>query len=302
MYPKQLGKCNHYTFTNEQVFKGSLELVCGFIERDYTIGMHVQDFFEINIILSGSGMHYIEKRRIPAKGGDVFIIPPSTAHGYVGEDGFDVYHLLLSQSFMQKYTTDLQKLSSFFILFKAEPLIRTGSSNPFHLQLTHTQFKKVEELLLKIKEYTKIQTVSAAIIRNSLALILITLFCEIYTKNAEDIAHQNTQHDAAFANALALIYEQYNKKISIDSLAKTALLSRSSFIRKFYDICKMPPAKFITQQRLEAAKQLLVLTGLSISDIANNTGFYDTSHFIKIFTAETKTTPNSYRKKYAKKP
>ena len=41
---------------------------------------------------------------------------------------------------------------------------------------------------------------------------------------------------------------------------------------------------------------LLTYTDISVSDIANKTGFYDTSHFIKAFLADTGTTPNAYLK------
>ena len=300
MYPEQLENHQRYQFINEKVFPDPLELVRGFIQQDYNIGMHTQDFFEINIVLNGSGMHYIENRKIPVRRGDVFIIPPDTRHGYVGEKGFDVYHLLLSRSFMQKYTADLQKLPSFFFLFKVEPLIRTGDSPPFYLQLSPTQFKKAEEQLLKIKDYAEMKTVFASVICNSLTVILITSFCEIYTENADMINPQSIQYDAAFANALAFIYERYSEKISIATLAKIAHLSRSSFIQKFNDICKMSPAKFILQQRVEAAKQLLIYSDISIADIAGKTGFYDTSHFIKVFTAEEKATPKAYRKAHSK--
>ena len=299
MYPKQLSKNQHYQFTNAQTFADTPKYARGFIEHDYSIGMHTQDFFEINIILSGNGMHYIENRRIPAKCGDVFIIPPDTAHGYVGEKNFDVYHLLLSQRFMQKYTADLQKLPSFFVLFKAEPLIRPECATLFYLQLTPTQFKKIEELLQSIKTHSEIDTAFASVICNNLAVILITSFCEIYTENTDTIHHQGTQYDVAFANALAFIYERYCERISIMDLAKIAQLSRSSFIQKFKAICKMPPAKFILQQRIESAKHLLVHTDISIADIASKTGFYDSSHFIKAFTTEVKTTPNIYRKKHS---
>ena len=301
MYPEQLGKNNQYQFINDKIFIDPLDQVRTFIKQDYNIEMHTQDFFEINIVSGGSGMHYIGNRRIPTKYGDVFIIPPDTPHGYAGEKGFDVYHLLLSQGFMQKYTADLQKLPSFFVLFKAEPLIRTRSTTPFHLKLTPAQFQTIEEQLQKLKDYSEIITASASVIRNSLTAILITSLCEIYTENADATNREGAQYDDAFANALAFIYERHNEKISIATLAKIAHLSRSAFIQKFNDICKMPPAKFILRQRVETAKQLLIHSDISIADIANKTGFYDTSHFIKTFTAETNTTPSAYRKAYSKK-
>ena len=56
--------------------------------------MHEQDFYEINIIVKGTGMHYINDNKVLAKVGDVFILPPRVPRGYYDNEGFDVYHLL----------------------------------------------------------------------------------------------------------------------------------------------------------------------------------------------------------------
>jgi AraC family transcriptional regulator len=75
-------------------------------------------------------------------------------------------------------------------------------------------------------------------------------------------------------------------------------MSRSSYIRKFKEICKIPPSTYITQRRIESAKNMLANTSYSISEIAYRTGFYDTSHFTKTFELETNLTPANYRKQH----
>lgn len=300
MYPEKLPKEKHYIYTNDQ-FINALDLIHAFVMPDYNINMHIQDFWEINIIMNGTGMHYIESRHLPVKRGDIFIIPPLTAHGYVGEQGFDVYHFLINNKFMEKYIADLQLLPAFFILFKAEPLMRSSGSDPLHLTLTESQYNKTEPLLQELTNYSAPQRSADSIFCNSLAMMLITSLCEMYQENTIVPDNISAHHDEAFMNALSLIHERYYEKISIAQLAKTAQLSRSSFLRKFQEICKMPPARYLTQRRIEAAKHMLINTTLSASDIAAQTGFYDAAHFTKIFLAETGITPNAFRKVHSLK-
>lgn len=306
MYPEYLPIKEFSRYTNEHIFRSSLNLIQGFVESDYSVDMHVQEFVEINIVTKGTGMHYLENRKIAAQRGDVFIIPPNMSHGYVGGKGFDVYHFLVSDRFMEKYREDLRILPSFFILFNAEPLMRSRSSETLHLTLTEIQLQEIEPFLNAIRSYSKPQSPGDSIFCNSLALMLITSLCRIYTENAEarkNITQKTTppsseqiREDEAFMRALALIHQKYYEKISIAQLAKTAQLSRSTFLRKFQEVCHMPPARYLTQRRVEAAQRMLLNTGLPISEIAARTGFYDGAHFIRTFTAEMGISPGQYRK------
>ena len=69
MYPENLVAEERYLYTDRSIFQDPLYLVHGFPRCNYSIDMHVQDFFEINIITKGSGMHYIENQRLPARQG-----------------------------------------------------------------------------------------------------------------------------------------------------------------------------------------------------------------------------------------
>lgn len=270
-------------------------MIRGFIEPDYTKGMHVQGFWEINIVLDKEGMHYIGDRSLPVKRGDVFIIPPEIPHGYIGMEGFDVFHILINNRFMQKYMADMQTLPSFFILFTAEPMMRESGADPLHLTLSDTQFARVKVYLDEISRYSMPNPGANSIICNSYTMILIAQLCEIYSENVQERDEREVPYDKAFMDVLAQIHERYYEKQTISQMAKAARLSRSAFIRKFEAICKMPPAKYLMKRRVEAAEYMLRNSTLSVSEIAEKTGFYDASHLTRTFAAYIGTAPNRYR-------
>jgi len=297
MFPLQLEKDQRYRYSHAEIFRQPGDLVHGFVMRNYRIGMHVQQFYEINIITRGTGMHYIENRRLPVRRGDVFIIPPEMAHGYEGGQGFDVFHALLSESFMEKYREEQDRLPSFYRLFQAEPLMRARAAEPFHLSLCDEELREAEKLLQMLSEYKNPVTDVDTIRSSCLALLLITFLCETYTKSNPAVESEHLSCDEAFMEAIARIHGHYAEKITVSELSRIARLSRSAFIRKFREVCGMPPAEYLLHRRLEAARHLLLSTGLSAAEIAIRTGFYDASHFTRAFRAAEGCTPNEFRRR-----
>jgi transcriptional regulator GlxA family with amidase domain len=104
----------------------------------------------------------------------------------------------------------------------------------------------------------------------------------------------------AFMRVLSTIYEKYNEKLTISDLAKQANLSRSMFIQKFKEICKMSPGEYILERRLDVAQYMLLNTGHSLSEIAFRTGFYDSAHFSRLFFKKNGISPSLYRKNNVK--
>ena len=283
-----------YYYKSSETFKNELDNVHGFVLKNYQIGMHMQEFFEINIVTSGNGTHYIEENCIDAETGDVFIIPPKVRHGYTGGEGFDVFHLLLSDKFIEKNMNELQMLPSFFILFTAEPLVRAKTEVALHLRLKKAQFNEVKIFLDRMLNFVKTTDPFSCILRSGIALAIISLFCSAYTENNEgDI---NKSSDTQFMNAISYIHENYEKKITIETLARKACLSRSSLVQRFKKICKMTPLEYITGRRIKAAEYMLLNTKFSLVDIAEKCGFYDVAHFSRSFVKHNAITPSAYRK------
>ena len=288
-----------YYYKSSYMFRTKLEHIRMFVMDNYEIGMHMQEFFEINIVTRGKGEHFIENRRIEANVGDVFIVPPMVRHGYLGGEGFDVFHILVSDEFIKKNITELQMIPSCFFMFTAEPLMRATAKSPLHIHLNDKQFLLINEKLHESLKYNTKYDAYDALIRSSYGLLIITLLCKIYTENSKKQCNTEHNPDESFMHAISMIHERYCEKLTIAELSKVAQLSRSLFIKRFKEICGVPPLEYITRQRIEAAEYMLLNTAFSISEISYKCGFYDSSHFSKMFTAKNGISPSDYRKKSA---
>jgi AraC-like DNA-binding protein len=85
-------------------------------------------------------------------------------------------------------------------------------------------------------------------------------------------------------------------KIPLEQIAGEFGLSVSHFSRAFRISTGLPPHKWLLRQRLRAAKELMTVRGLSLSDIAISAGFANQSHFTRVFSAEVGVSPGAWRR------
>ena len=94
------------------------------------------------------------------------------------------------------------------------------------------------------------------------------------------------------------IAAHYAEDITLDKLAQLVGTSSASFRRQFTHMFGVSPGRYITTIRINAARKLLETTDKLVSEIATETGFWDQSHFTKIFKRERGTTPGAYRRRH----
>lgn len=82
---------------------------------------------------------------------------------------------------------------------------------------------------------------------------------------------------------------------SINTLAVQANMPNSSFSRRFKALTGVLPIDYLTNLRMEKARELLAGTDLPIAEIVQEVGYYSTSSFIKRFRIHTGCTPGEYR-------
>lgn len=101
---------------------------------------------------------------------------------------------------------------------------------------------------------------------------------------------------------LTFISEHLGEEINISMLSKSANISESECMRCFRHILNTTPGKQITKMRIQKAEELLVVTSLSVSEIAARCGYSEESYFIKCFKKMKDTTPTRYRNKAKRFP
>jgi AraC-like DNA-binding protein len=92
------------------------------------------------------------------------------------------------------------------------------------------------------------------------------------------------------------IHNNFERDISLGDIAKYVFLSPSYFTRAFKDQTGKSPIRYLLKIRIERAKEMLVDTGLKISDIALSVGFSNQQRFNEMFKKYAGLTPLQYRK------
>jgi len=92
------------------------------------------------------------------------------------------------------------------------------------------------------------------------------------------------------------IEENLADQIFLAKLAEMARLSPYHFSRAFKKSFGMPPRRYHMNRRIDWAKTLLVEPSLSVTDIAHQVGFADTSSFSVAFRNLVGQSPREYRR------
>ena len=96
------------------------------------------------------------------------------------------------------------------------------------------------------------------------------------------------------ATAKIFIDENYYESIGLEEISQQAFLSRFHFHRLFTRIYRSTPHQYLTQKRIEKAKQLLA-ENKAINDVCSEVGFGSIGSFSTLFKKEIGFAPTFYR-------
>jgi AraC-like DNA-binding protein/quercetin dioxygenase-like cupin family protein len=292
IFPKRIGINRQFHYPLSQLEEHPFDMIRGFIQKNFTCLTHRHEFYEINIITGGYGMHYIEEERFRVKKGQVFVIPPMVKHGYICGDGLDVFHLHIHPDYFKQNYNLLQKMEGFGVLFGFD--VRQIHTNfTTYIELSDEEFDKIyNENIISVCKFIHTYDLKNMIRAMSEATLLIVALCE---SCARSLSLMSTK-DRNFVESLSYIIENISGKIKVDDLARVAKMSRTAYFNYFLKETGQTPAVYIMNKRLELACSRLKSTDRSIDDIATDVGFCERAHLIKCFKKRYGITPTEYRK------
>lgn len=94
------------------------------------------------------------------------------------------------------------------------------------------------------------------------------------------------------------INDSFLEKITLDDLENISGLKKLAVIKGFKDVFTIPPHAYQTLLRVNYAKKELK-KGRPLLEVALESGFYDQSHFIKVFKSHVGLTPHRYKSSIA---
>lgn len=274
-------KCKLHRTSDEIFSPEPLALTRGFETDRYNIDFHDHDFYEINVVFEGSGYHYIEGRKFEALPGCVFVIPPGVLHAYENRDEhFNVFHLIAKNEFFTMYQEQLWHLSHFKMLLEIEPYLRRQNRQVFMTLEPKTllEFKQQAAIFAQLEGDSSPQ---AHTLRTVQTLKMICDLCRYMSGDGNTVRNRKNEGYAGILRVLDHIHNHYGEKLTLDTLASIACVSKPTLNRQFKDFCQTSPNVYILRYRCEMAEKWLKL-GKRKAETAQECGFYDQSHMEKM--------------------
>lgn len=99
----------------------------------------------------------------------------------------------------------------------------------------------------------------------------------------------------AIERSISTMWVRYGEPLSLAEMAESATFSKFYFSRVFRTVTGTSPGRFLTAIRLYRAKQLLLKTPMSVTDIAYKVGYNSLGTFTSRFTRSVCFSPARYR-------
>jgi AraC-like DNA-binding protein len=156
--------------------------------------------------------------------------------------------------------------------------------------------KSVNERLLKYLESLKPYfNESNKIEGNLIKIKLLELLFDLASADENMLQQLLQLKKQVRSNISTIIEDNLMNPVSLKNLAYLSGRSLSSFKREFRTIYNMSPAHWIRERRLQKAKELLINSSMSVTDVCFITGFESVAHFSRNFKAHFGYSPSSYK-------
>ena len=224
--------------------------------------------------LSGSGLIEQNDQRIELPAGSALLLNCRAPQSYCTAPG---------QSHWHHYWVHLDGMG---VANLAEVLLPQGRLCP--VAVSRLEMQPLFEALTNDWE----QSTTAAQIERGLTLHrMLALMARQLLAGDESRSNRTLIEQAA-----EYIRQHYAEPLSLDGLLAQTPVSKSWFLRLFRQYMGTTPYNFLLSTRITRAKELLVLTDFSVSEIAHQVGFGDESNFSTRFAAMVGQSPQQYRR------
>lgn len=249
--------------------------------------LHQHEDIQLCTIIKGEGTLIVGDRINDYKTGDVLIIGSNLPHVFKSDatnikESFMVSLFFTEHSFGKDFFSldDFKELTSFF----------KKSMSGFKL-LSNQQ--KVQERFLSLKNATNLERFIGL-------FDILRLIEKSENKTLADFVYPKKYSDnegKRMREVMDFTIHHYDKNINLNEIASKANMTPNAFCRYFKQRTNKTYIQFLNELRLEhACKLLLSNKDLSISEIAEKSGFNNISNFNRQFKIVKQLSPTAFKK------
>ena len=248
-------------------------------------------FFEILLIGKGSGLLKINDQRVPYDNNQIFILIPNDKYNFEINTPTTLFSIKFLNGFFVELSSNKQQGQQKEWFQKIETMLH-GTQRTAHLQLQ----SKVEEssifslFTVLCNEYSNKNLNSDVVLKATLHAIL-----HIISRNLSYTPTEGA--DSKIQNILNYIHYHIHdtEKLSRKSLAAIFYVSENYISEFFKREMGISFKKYILNYKLTLVETRLKYTDFTVSEIAQELGFTDSSHLAKTFLSYKGISVGAYR-------
>lgn len=153
-----------------------------------------------------------------------------------------------------------------------------------------------EEMMVRTSD--KMRELAALSTLPELCAALEREFDDCWKMGTPRLVPEDAARSHAIQLALSHIRQKYREDLSLQEVADYVHMSKNYFSEQFKKHTGLNFIDFVIRLRIQYAKHLLATTGLKIYEVAAQSGFNSTKHFMKMFKREVGLTPAEYRERH----
>ncbi len=251
---------------------------------------HYHNTYELIFITEGISTIRVNSRKYEVGPGSLIFISHLESHEVeASQFPYKRYYLLIKPQFFQSIIDD-RRLGS---IFKNRP-----ESFQHVLLLKDDEITAIAALFMQIKEELdsdlEFKTPGAA-------ALMQLLFIRLFRNHPGSFPlAEETRPTSVIHQIQKYIDEHYLEPITLKSVSGIFFMDMYYLSRLFKKICGFSFKEYLILQRLSAAKELLVNSDASITQVCADSGFCNVNHFIRIFKQTEGLSPYQYRMRYRK--
>ncbi len=252
--------------------------------------LHYHDCLEINYVISGTGINYIDGRSYEMTPGDIFLINNYEHHFAGSQTALQMKVLFFDSGFVWDGSPENYR---FLQAFYSK---RRFDGN--RIRLSPGETREADGLLRRMElEYAAKAPGYELFLKAQLMALLAILYRAVGT--AADGIRDYRSYEK-IQPALTYIRSHYSEPLSLELLASCACMSRTYFSACFKSTMGVGLARYIEQVRIHNACRLLLTTARPVTEIALDCGYQSMSSFTTAFRKICGETPTGYRKTHVK--
>jgi len=270
----------------------------------------IKNSMMFHLAVSGSFVATVNSEQETLSTGDFIIVPHGEGHNIKSQTSVKATRLedLPIKQVTERYETlefggdgELCELICGAITFDHPVADRLVSLLPNYIFIQSSKSDLASTLrtlmhLLAIE--TKRMSIGGEAVITRLADIVVIQAIREYlsSHNELDVSWLNALKDNRIGNALALLHEKPGTNWSLDTIAKSVNMSRTTFAQLFKKLVGNTPIEYLTDWRMSVAYQRLLQTNDKILTIAMDLGYKSESAFSRAFKKLRGLSPSEVRK------